>query len=361
MKPLTYLDWAATAPLHPAAVAAMAEAAARLATGEWANPSSQHAAGRAAHRALEAARETIAGFLSVPADSLVFTSGGTEALGLALDGAGEALRFVNATEHAAVLEALPDCPRLRVDRNGLLDPATLSDLPASALVVVQQANNETGVIQDIAAVAAAVHERVGRLLVDAVQAAGKLPVPAVADFVAVSAHKLGGPPGVGALIVRCRDGFHPRARGGGQERGLRGGTENLLGILGFAAAVGAFDPGFAARAGLLQARLEQAAVAAGAIVNAADVPRLPTISSLHLPGVPAATQLMALDLARVAVSQGAACSSGTLRPSAVLQAMGLTRAAGESIRVSIGWATTMADIDRFLDVWRPLAVRARAA
>ncbi|MFQ3665323.1 MAG: aminotransferase class V-fold PLP-dependent enzyme [Sphingomonadaceae bacterium] len=356
-----YLDWAATAPLKPEAADAMAEAAARLQSGEWANPSSQHRPGRAARRALERARESLAGFFNVPPDSLVFTSGGTEALALALGGWATGPRLVLATEHAAVLEAAPDAARLPVDADGLLVPSALDGIPAGALVAVQQANNETGVVQDVAAIAGAVHAAGSALVCDAVQAAGKLPLPAAADLVAVSAHKLGGPAGTGALIVRCRERLRAIQRGGGQEQGLRGGTENLVGILGFAAAAEAFDAGFPARAARLQQRLEAGARAIGARVNAEMAPRVPTISSLHLPGVPAATQLMAMDLAGIAVSQGAACSSGTLRPSAVLAAMGLADAASQSLRVSLGWTTTEADIDRFLAVLGDVAARRRAA
>ncbi len=353
-----YLDWAATAPLHPAAAAAMAAAAARLGSGEWANPSSVHGPGRAARRALNKARETVAGFFQVPADSIVFTSGGTEALALALNGAQASARFVGATEHAAVLEAAPGAVRMTVDAEGRVQLPGLAD---GGLVAVQHANNETGVVQDLGTIARTVHAAGGRLVADCVQSAGKLALPAGADFAAVSAHKLGGPAGVGALIVRCKDRFHAAQRGGGQEAGWRAGTENLLGVLGFAAALDAWDVGFPERAAALQARLESAALAAGARVNGAGAARLPTITSLHLPGLPAATQLMALDLAGVAVSQGAACSSGTLKPSPTLAAMGLTGAAGESLRISTGWSTTAADIDRFLAAWLPLTARARAA
>ena len=353
--PATYLDWAATAPLHPSAAHAMAEAALRLQSGEWANPSSVHAAGRAARRALNAARETIAARLRVPADSILFTSGGTEALSLALNGADAAPRLVGATEHAAVLEAAHAARTIPVDSSGLVQ---LPALPDGALVAVQQANNETGVLQDLAAVADAVHAVGGRLVADCVQSAGKLPLPAAADFIAVSAHKLGGPAGVGALIVRCKDHFRAQQRGGGQEQGYRGGTENLIGIIGFAAALEAWDDGFPVRAKALQARLEMAAREAGARINGESVPRLPTITSLHLPGLPAATQLMALDMAGIAVSQGAACSSGTLKASPTLSAMGDPDAAGESLRISTGWRTTDRDIDHFLAAWRPLAQRA---
>ena len=338
----------------------MDAAAGRLAAGEWANPSSVHAAGRAARRAITVARQSLATAFAVPPESLIFTSGGTEALALALGAARAGTRLVGSTEHPAVLEAALDALRIPVDRNGLLDRAALEAmLPEGALVAVQAANNETGVLQDIDAVASIVHARNGRLVVDCVQSAGKLPLAGAGDFIAISAHKLGGPAGVGALVARCKDGFNAIQRGGGQEGGYRGGTENLLGIIGFAAAVEALDPDFPARAAALQRRLETGAH--GATINGAAAPRLPTITSLHLPGIPAATQLMALDMAGIAVSQGAACSSGTLKPSATLEAMGLPLAARESLRISTGWSTTEADIDRFLAAWLSLAGRAHAA
>jgi cysteine desulfurase len=357
MTATTYLDWAATAPLRPEAAAAMADAAQRLASGEWANPSSVHAPGRAARRALTGARDRIAAFFRVDPDAIIFTSGGTEALSLALNGAHATTRLVGATEHSAVLAAAPDATRIPVDNQGR---AQLPEIPAGALVAIAHANNETGVIQNLAAIAETVHAAGARLVADCVQSAGKLPLPA-ADFIAVSAHKLGGPAGVGALIVRCKDGFRPVQKGGGQEQGWRGGTENLLGILGWAAALDAWDQDFPARAAALQRTLETATTALGARVNAAATQRLPTITSLHLPGIPAATQLMQLDMAGLAVSQGAACSSGTLKPSATLEAMGLPQAAKESLRISTGWSTTQADIDRFLAAWTPLARRAHAA
>jgi cysteine desulfurase len=355
--PAAYLDWAATAPLHPAARTAMAEAAARLESGAFANPSSVHAPGRAARRALNMARETIARFLGVPADALIFTSGGTEALALALNGATATQRFAGATEHPAVLESAANATRIPVDAGGQVQ---LPPIPEGALVAIQHANNETGVVQDMAAIAQAVHAAGARLLADCVQSAGKLAIPP-ADFVAVSAHKLGGPAGIGALIVRCKDGFAPVQRGGGQEQGWRGGTENLLGAIGWAAALEHWSPDFNARAAALQQRLEAGATALGARVNGAQSPRLPSISSLHLPGVPAATQLMQLDMAGIAVSQGSACSSGTLKASPTLEAMGLGEAAAQSLRVSTGWATTEADIDRFLEAYAPLARRAQGA
>lgn len=352
-----YLDWAATAPLAKAAQMAMQQAAEQLGTGAYANPSSVHAPGRAARRALQAARETIAAFFAVPADALIFTSGGTEALALALNGADASCRMVGATEHPAVLQAAPDAVRIGVDGNGLVQ---LPSIPANALVAIQQANNETGVIQDMAAIVHAVHAADARLVADCVQSAGKLSLPP-ADFVAVSGHKLGGPAGIGALIVRCKDGFAAIQKGGGQEQGWRGGTENLLGAIGWAAALAAWDRDFPARAARLQQRLEAGALALGAIVNGAAAPRLPHISSLFIEGIPASTQLMQLDMAGIAVSQGSACSSGTLKPSPTLEAMGLSKAAAQSLRVSTGWSTTEADIDLFLEHWGQLLRRARRA
>ncbi len=350
----TYLDWAATAPLRHEAATAMAAAAEQVASGAWGNPASVHAPGRAARRALTDARADIASFFAVDPDAIIFTSGGTEALALALGGAEASVRLVGATEHPAVQEAAAEAVRIEVDADGALQ---LPAIAQGALVAVQHANNETGVVNDLGAICAAVHAAGGRVVADCVQSAGKLPLPP-ADFIAVSAHKLGGPAGVGALIVRCKERFAAIQRGGGQEQGYRGGTPNLLGIIGFAAALRHFDHDFPARAARLQQRLEQQATALGARVNGAASERLPTISSLHLPGVAAATQLMMLDMAGIAVSQGSACSSGTLKASPVLTAMGLADAAAQSLRVSTGWSTTDADIDAFLAAWSPMAAKA---
>lgn len=349
MKSRIYLDHAATTPVRPAAIAAMAQAAATIG-----NPASVHAAGRDANGLVEAARDRIAAWARVAPDRVVFTSGGTEALALALHGAVRVL--AGATEHSAVLAARPDAELIAVDGEGRLDrdalAAALVVSGAGTLVAVQQANNETGVVQDIGAIAAIVAAAGARLLVDAVQAAGKLPVPA-ADFVAVSAHKLGGPMGVGALIVRDPGSLQAVQRGGGQERGLRGGTPNIPGIAGFAAAL-AETMDWTAVAALREA-LEARLVAAGASINGGGAPRLPHIASVRLPGVAAATQVMHLDLAGVMVSAGAACSSGKVKASHVLTAMGVP--AGDSIRVSLGWTTTAAEVEAFADAWAAMAAR----
>jgi cysteine desulfurase len=243
-----------------------------------------------------------------------------------------------------------------VDGSGLIDLEALATALADgpALVAVQAANNETGVIQPLDAVAALVRDSGGLLLVDAVQAAGKLPLPD-ADFIALSAHKLGGAPGVGALIIKEPASLIAVQRGGGQERGHRGGTPNLPGIAGFAAAVAeAHDwNAVAARRAALEARLQ----AAGAIIHGEGAARLPNISSIGLPGVAAATQVMMLDLDGFMVSAGAACSSGKVKSSHVLAAMGLGPAAGEAIRVSLSPATSDAEIDAFAAAWLAMAAR----
>ncbi len=353
----TYLDWAATAPIDPAAADAMA-AAARA----WANPSSVHAPGQAAHAMLEEARRTVAAAFDVAPRRVVFTGGGTEAIGLAL-AQGSGPRLVSAIEHDAVRAQARGAAVVPVDDEGVVDLEVLAEMLAGVAaprVAVMHANNETGVIQPVAEVARLVAERGGSLLIDAVQSAGKLPLPD-ADFVAVSAHKLGGPPGVGALIVR--DEVTALVRGGGQERGQRAGTENLPGIAGFAAAAAAraADCDWHHRAHGLRDRLE--AQLPGAVVYGRAAPRLGTIACLGLPGVAAMTQLMTLDLAGFAVSAGAACSSGKVRVSHVLSAMGVGEAAAaQAIRVSFGWTTTPREIDAFAAAWTTMAGRlARAA
>ena len=349
IKSRIYLDHAATTPAVPAALAAMAEAAAVVG-----NPSSIHAGGRAANACLEAARDAVAAWAGCRPDAVIFTSGGSEALALALN---TPLRVLaGATEHSAVLAARPDATRLAVTNDGVIDLAALAAALAAgpALVAVQHANNETGVIQPIAEIAALVAAAGGRLLVDAVQSAGKLPLAAIvamADFVAVSAHKLGGVPGTGALIARNPALVTAVQRGGGQERGLRGGTANLPGIAAFAAAIAGLSD-WGRVAGLrdgLETRL-------GTIVHGAGAPRLPNISNLALPGVAAASQVMALDLAGFMVSAGAACSSGKVATSHVLAAMGVATP-GEAIRVSLGPDTSNAEVDAFCDAWRIMAAR----
>lgn len=346
-----YLDHAATTPMLPAARAAMMDACAR-----WANPSSPHAEGRAARVALEEARARIKAALGWE-HALVFTSGASEAATIALRGWGGAC-LVSAVEHDAIRRARPEAGILPVSPGGLADAAEINGRPPPTfvgegfLVAVQSVNSETGVIQ-VASIGDHIRAR-GVWLADCAQSAGKLPLP-YADMAIVSAHKLGGPPGIGALLARDLALLRPT---GGQEQGYRGGTENLPAIMGFAAALE--TRGSRAHLPGLRARLDAAVRGAGGEVVADASPRLPEIASYRLPGMTAAAQLIRLDLAGIAVSAGSACSSGTLRPSAVLTAMGWSEtAAREVIRVSFAPETGDAEVDAFLAAWLPLAEQAR--
>lgn len=338
-----YLDYAATSPLLPQARAALEHGLAI-----WANPSSPHAAGRRARAALEEARARIKAALGWTGEVL-FTSGASEALALAIRQRKLAQVAVSAVEHEAVLRpAGAEAQRLPVDGGGCIDPA---DCVLPALVAVQQVNSETGVIQPLDEIAEAVRSAGGVLLADCAQGAGKLALPP-ADLIAIAAHKFGGPIGIGALLVRD---FALLEATGGQERGYRGGTENLPAVLAMAAALEAGNDYMAAVAALRQT-LEARLVAGGAEVIAAPSARSPTIGAYRMPGLSSAAQLIRFDAAGIAISAGSACSSGSLRPSHVLSAMGLdAKAAGEVIRVSIGRETTAADVDRFVALWLEIA------
>ena len=340
MSPSLYFDHAATTPLLPQAREALLDGFAR-----WANPSSPHRAGRAARTALEDARARIKAALGWPGE-LVLTSGASEALALAVGRAKAPLMAVSAVEHEAVLRLAGDAARLAVDARGQVGPAACV-LPG--LVAVQQVNNETGVIQPLAEIAAAVRSAGGVVLADAAQGAGKLPLPD-ADLIAISAHKFGGPIGAGALLVRDWALLHPT---GGQERGYRPGTENLPGALAMAAALEAGNA-WLEDAQALRARLETALVASGAQVIAADAPRLCAIGAYRMPGKSATAQLIRFDGMGMAVSAGSACSSGSLRTSHVLDAMGVAQP-GEVIRVSLGRETTADAVDQFVAAWRAVA------
>jgi cysteine desulfurase len=361
---MTYLDANATEVPRPEARAAVL--AALDCVG---NPSSVHSAGRAAHRLLEDAREAIAAQFGAPAADVVFTSGATEADALAIDALGAGRRLiVGATEHDAVRAAAPGAAVLGVDAEGVADLDALRRLLAEgppALVALMAANNETGTIQPVPEAAALCREAGAWLHVDAVQAAGRMPLDFAAlgaASLALSGHKLGGPAGAGALVVTpaLSAGLRPLIGGGGQERGRRGGTPALPAIAGFGAAAVAAAADAEVRAGVLgglRDRAEQGAVAAGAVVLGGGAPRLANTTCLALPGVPAETQVIALDLAGVQVSAGAACSSGKVTRSHVLDAMGAGALAGEAIRVSLPWNATAADIDAFLHAYRAMVER----
>jgi cysteine desulfurase len=366
MTERAYLDWNATAPLRPAARDAIAAALELVG-----NPSSVHGEGRAARALIEAARGDVAALVGADARNVVFTSGGTEANALALSPTLGQRLLVSAIEHPSVLAGgrfAPDAiARIAVDADGIVDLAALEaelDKGPRALVSIMAANNETGVVQPVAAAAAIVHRHGGLLHVDAVQAAGRMPIDINAlgaDLLTLSAHKIGGAKGVGALIVRD-DTIHvdPLIRGGGQERGSRAGTENVAAIAAFGAASADVRDKLtdeAAQMAAQRAKLEAGILAAtpDAVIFGSAVERLPNTTLVAVPGAKAETLVIAFDLDGVAVSSGAACSSGKVAPSHVLAAMGVEGALARSaIRVSLGPTTAEAEIERFLTVWKRL-------
>jgi cysteine desulfurase len=365
-----YLDYNATAKVRSEAAAAVARA---LEAGG--NPSSVHAAGRTARAVVEAARADVAQLIGTKAGSVVFVSGGTEANALAIESAVQAgveRIIVGATEHDAVLEnaraaGLP-LEVWPVDRNGIADLAWLTDSlrgGTRALVCLMLANNETGVVQPVAEVAALVRDAGGWLHVDAVQAAGKIAIDfneLGADTLALSAHKIGGPQGVGALAAGPRATLSRRLHGGGQERGRRAGTENVPGIAGFgaAAAVACEELPVLADQAIWRDQLARTVANAGAAVLGDAAQRLPQTLCFAAPGFAAELQVMGLDLAGVMVSAGAACSSGKVKPSRVVEAMGCADLAPYAIRVSGGWASSAADWARCGDAWTEIFARHQA-
>jgi cysteine desulfurase len=373
MPDRVYLDWNATAPLRPEARQAMAAA--------WdhsGNPSSVHAEGRQARGLVEQARATIAGAVGALPRNIVFTSGGTEANALALTpGLRRGSAFpvkrllVSAIEHASVLAGgrfqLETIGTVGVTSAGLLDLDRLRAMlegASPALVSVMLANNETGAVQPVVEAGEIVHSAGGLLHVDAIQAFGKIPfdINAMnADLVTLSAHKIGGPKGVGALVLaEGLPGPEALLRGGGQELGRRPGTENVAGIAGFGAAAKAAMAMLekdAIRLRNLQNRLENGLrQTPGVMVFAEAVTRLPNTTLFTLPGLKAETAVIGFDLAGIAVSSGSACSSGKVQPSHVLEAMGFgPDLAQGAVRLSLGWSTSDADVDRCLEAWRKLA------
>ena len=334
--------------------------------GRPGNPSSPHGPGRHARELLERSRRTLAACLGVPADRIVFTAGGTEANNLALLGL-PGPRLISTIEHASVLEADPTALHAPVGPDGVIDLAALEGLLARyrpRMVALMLANNETGVVQPVREAARLAHASGALLHCDAVQAFGKLPtaLPDLgADILSVSAHKLGGPPGVGALVLGPDVEPSALLKGGGQESRRRAGTPNLPGIAGFATALG-LATDWDAIAGLRE-QLERGAMARcpDALVLGVTAPRLPTVACLAAPASAGEVQLMALDLAGIAVGIGAACSSGRIGPSHVLAAMAVpAEVARCAIRVSLGWSSTPADVAAFLAAWPPGRRRAPA-
>jgi cysteine desulfurase len=349
-----YLDHASTTPILREAADAM-----RAACDDWANPSSPHAEGRAVRAKLEDARRRIAEALGWEG-TVIFTSGATEAISLVFERARAKSIIVSAVEHPAVLRSAPEARQVAVRGDGTLDLDDLDRALAEAeapLVAVQSVNNETGVIHPIDGIAPRIRAAGGLLLTDCAQSAGKLPIPD-ADFVVVAAHKFGGPPGIGALLVKDTAAL---SAVGGQEGGFRPGTAAVPSIMGFAAACEA-DHGWYEEAKRLRARLDEGVRSAGGEVVADGAPRIATIACYRMPGVPGASQMMQLDLAGIAVTAGSACASGSLKTSHVLTAMGWPEeAAREVIRVSFGPQTREEDVDALLHHWRALAGKRRAA
>lgn len=365
-KTPVYCDYNAGAPIRAEAAVAMSRA---LAAGG--NASSVHSVGRRMRAMIEDARERIASALDASAENVVFTSGATEALHMALNGSNAASLVISAVEHDAVHEhawraAQPVCVA-PVDSDGLIDLDALANSLAGAakpaLVAIQLANNETGVIQPVAKVAALCREHGALLLVDAAQAFGRIPV-SIADldatYLVVSSHKLGGPSGAGALVLAPGAPFVTTRFGGGQERGRRPGTENGAALVGFAVAVEwalKDRDAEAVRVSAMRDRFE-AALPKDAVVFGADAPRLPNTSNFALPGLSAETAVIAMDLEGVAISSGAACSSGKVRSSRVLAAMNVTpEIAKAALRVSFGHESKESDVDEALNALAKVAAR----
>jgi cysteine desulfurase len=356
-KTPVYCDYNAGAPVRAEAAVAMSRA---LAAGG--NPSSVHATGRRARALIEDAREKLAGMLGASAENVVLTSGATEALHLALASAGATTLIVSAVEHDAIFEQTTRGLKTQhvalVDAHGVIDLAALSALLAAAskpaLVAVQLGNNETGVIQPIARVAALCREHGALLLVDAAQAFGRIPVDIAdldATYLVVSSHKLGGPPGVGALVLAPGAPFATTRFGGGQERGRRPGTENMPAVVGFAVAAEWALRDLEAEATRLAAMRDrfEAGLPRDAVIFGAGAKRLPNTSNFALPGLAAETAVIAMDLEGVALSSGAACSSGKVRSSRVLAAMGVApELAKGALRVSFGHESRKNDVDDVL-------------
>lgn len=361
-----YLDYNATTPLKPAVIEAMTAALA-----ETGNASSVHRFGRLARRSIEGAREDVAALVGASARQVVFTSGGTEANNLALAALGNGGRriIVSAVEHDSVLKAAPQAEVLPVNGQGEIDLAALQALlvrdPRPAVVAVMLANNETGATQPVARAAHLAHAHGALIHCDAVQAAGKIEIDMSrlgVDTLSLSAHKIGGPQGIGALVVADTVASQPSIKGGGQERGWRAGTENMPAIRGFGVAARLAREDFstlqelAALRDEMEMRLRHAVPEA--IIFSPENARLPNTSCIALPGISAETSVMALDLQGIAISAGSACSSGKVRPSHVLLAMGVTaELAASAIRISLGWRTQASDIDHLVEAWAALHAR----
>lgn len=366
MSESVYLDNNATAPVRPEVIRAVGEVMASVG-----NPSSVHKHGRKSKKVLEDARRSVASLCGASPEALTFTSGGTEANNLVLQGTGRSRILISAVEHPSVRDACPEAEIIPVAGNGTLDLAALEEMlkqdAGSTLVSVMLANNETGVIQPVSEISKIAHEYGALVHCDAVQAAGKIALDVGdlgADFLIVSAHKIGGPSGCGALINVGSLPIDPLLRGGGQEKKVRSGTENLMGIAGFGAAASAVMEHGTDEMARMRGFRDQAEEALlekipGLKIAGRDADRLGNTSCLMMPGVTSETQVMALDLDGFSVSAGSACSSGKVAGSPVLNAMGYTdEEAGSALRVSFGWANEQQDAERFVDAFIALYERA---
>lgn len=363
---MTYLDHNATTPLKPAARDAM------LSVLEFSgNASSIHKAGREARRRIEEARSKIANFVNAkPSSVIIFTSGATEANNLVLKGSGCERIILSAIEHPSVLKAWTNAEIIPVLTDGTVDLSALDRLleknDRSTLISVMTVNNETGVIQPIEGVVEIARRRGALVHTDAVQAAGRLPLDlqkSGVDYLTLSSHKIGGPQGAGCLVMSNCVSVTPQASGGNQEKNMRAGTENLGGIVGFGTAVELADVKEFQKLGALRDRLEsELQKRAPAIrIFGKDSPRVANTSMFALPGASSETQLIALDMSGICVSNGSACASGTVKLSHVLTAMGASASeAGSSLRISLGWNSTEKDVEYFLQKWTEMYNRIKS-
>ncbi len=361
MRRPIYLDYNATQPLKPAVREAMLD----VLSGP-ANASSVHQLGQRARQAVETARLKVAALIGAVPGEILFTSGATEANATALKGFPGRRLMVSAIEHPSVRNGVADAAIIPAGPDGVIDLAALerklNEDNRPTLVSLMLVNNETGVIQPVSEAASIVHRHGGLLHSDAAQAPGRIAMDLGrlgVDLMTLSAHKIGGPQGAGALYIRAGLDVAPLLTGGGQESRRRAGTENVAAIVGFgvAAELAADVPGLAELRDRMEMRLRQ--IAPELAVHGAAVPRVGNTSCFGAPGLSAETALIALDLAGIQVSSGAACSSGAVEPSPVLLAMGVPEAAArEAIRVSLGWATQPQDVDHLVESWAMVYRRA---
>lgn len=361
MQPQIYLDFNATAPTRPQVIEAMTEA-----MREGGNASSVHGTGRTARSRVEAARRQVGALIGAEPDNVIFVGSGTEANNQVLRCTGCTGVIISAIEHESVLLARNDAAILPVLPNGVVDLEALENMLSACaeptLISVMMANNETGIVQPVADIARIAHARGAQVHTDAIQAAGKVPVDMTTlgvDFLSLSAHKIGGPQGVGALVCRDRTRLDRFIHGGGQEAGLRAGTENVAGIGGFGVAAVCAADGLADFMGLAEMRdsLERrlAEIAPGQVVFGTDLARLPNTTKVATPGLSSEVQVMGLDLAGIAISAGSACAAGRVEAPYVLTAMGVEEALAVcAVRISLGWTTTADHIDRLVEAWQTL-------